>query len=88
MTTLLEQAAADEGSWTVSPAMQLKNLQMATILYKGQPARIQVVPRGDMSSLRIPFAPSVYRETGEETRVSCTFDAPQSVVDHMEQLEK
>jgi hypothetical protein len=55
MTTLLEQAAADEGGWTVSPVMQLKNLQMAQILYKGQPARIQVVPRGDMS-LRIPFA--------------------------------
>jgi hypothetical protein len=87
MTTLLEQAAADEGGWTVSPVMQLKNLQMAQILYKGQPARIQVVPRGDMS-LRIPFAPSVYRGTGEETRVSCTFDAPQSVVDNMERLEK
>ena len=39
-------------------------------------------------SLRIPFAPSVYRGTGEETHVCCTFEAPQSVVDHMEQLEK
>ena len=48
---------------------------------------IQVVPRGDMS-LRIPFAQSVHRGAGEETRVSCTFEAPQSVVEHMEQLEK
>ena len=32
MTTLLEQVAADEGGWTVSPVMQLKNLQMAQIL--------------------------------------------------------
>ena len=69
MTTLLEQAAADESGWSVSPVMQLKNLSMATVLYKGQPARIQVAPRGD-TSLRIPFAPSVYRGTGEETRVS------------------
>ena len=87
MTTLLEQAAADEGGWTVGPVQQLKNMQMAQILYQGRPAMIQVVPRGDMS-LRIPFAPSVYRGTGEETRVSCTFEAPQSVVEHMEQLEK
>ena len=87
MTTLLEQAAADEGGWTVGPVQQLKNMQMAQILYQGRPAMIQVVPRGDMS-LRIPFAPSVYRGTGEETRVSCTFEAPQSVLEHMEQLEK
>ena len=87
MTTLLEQAAADEGGWTVGQAMQLQNFQLATALYKGQPARIPVVPRGDMS-LRIPFAPSVHRGTGEETRASCTFDAPQSVVDNMERLEK
>ena len=76
MTTLLEQAAADEGGWTVNPVQQPKNLSKAQILYKGQPALIQVVPRGDMS-LRIPFAPSVYRRTGEEMRVSCTFEAPQ-----------
>ena len=87
MTTLLEQAAADEGGWTVSPVHQLKNLQMAKILYKGQPAHIQVVPRGDMS-LCIPFAPSVYRGAGDEPRVNCTFQEPQSVADHMEQLEK
>ena len=87
MTTLLEQAAADEGGWAVGPVQQLKNLQLAQILYKGHPAMIQVVPRGDMSR-RIPFAPSVYRGAGEETRVSCTFEAPQSVVEHMEQLEK
>ena len=87
MTTLLEQAAADESGWAVGPGQQLKNLQMAQILYQSRPAMIQVVPRGDMS-LRIPFAPSVYRGTGEEARVSCTFEAPQSVVEHMEQLEK
>ena len=75
MTTLLEQAAADEGGWTVGQVMQLENLQLAPNLYKCQPARIPVVPRGDMS-LRIPFAPSVYRGTGEETRVSCTYAGP------------
>ena len=43
------------------------------------------------TSLRVPCAPSVpsvYRGAGEEVRVSCSFKTPQSVVDHMEQLEK
>ena len=40
MTTLLEQAAADEGGRAVGPVQQLKYLEKAQTLYHGHPAMI------------------------------------------------
>ena len=86
MTTLIEQAAPDTEGWTVGQVQQLKNVQMCPVQYKSQQALLQLLPRGDMS-IRAPFAPSVFRGTGEETRLSITFETPASVVEHMQKVE-
>ena len=84
MTTLLEHAV-DEESWAVSAPIQLENVQVAPVHYKGHLPRIQLLPRGE--SARVPFAPGVYRGTGQETRLSIILDAP-SAVEHLERLEQ
>jgi len=84
MTTLLEQAVGE--GWTVGAPQQLKNVQMCPIQYKGRQALIQLLPRGNMS-IKVPFAPSVYRGTGQETRLNITFDTPASVIAQMQQVE-
>ena len=86
MTTLIEQAAPDTEGWTVGQVQQLKNVQMCQVQYKSQHALLQLLPRGDMS-IRVPFAPSVFRGTGEETRLSIIFETPASVVEHMQKVE-
>ena len=85
MTTLIEQAVDAEG-WTVGQAQQLKNVQMCPARCKSQQALLQLLPRGDMS-IRVPFAPSVFRGAGEETCLSIIFEAPASVVEHMQKVE-
>ena len=72
--------------WTVGAPQQLKNVQMCPIQYKVRQALIQLLPRGDMS-IKVPFAPSVYRGAGQETRLNVTFDTPASVIAQMQQVE-
>ena len=84
MTTLLEQAVGE--GWTVGAPQQLKNVHMCPIQHKGRQALIQLLPRGDMSII-VPFAPSVYRGTGQETRLNVTFDTPASVIAQTQQVE-
>ena len=85
MTTLLEQAAADVDGWTVGQVQQLTNVQMCPAQYKNQTALLQLLPRGDMS-IRVPFAPSVYRGTGEEVRLGIVFETPASVIEHVQKI--
>ena len=86
MTTLIQQAAADAEGWTVGQVQQLKNVQMCPVHYKNHQALLQLLPRGDMS-IMVPFAPSVFRGTGDETRLNICFETPASVTECMQRIE-
>ena len=86
MTTLIEQAL-DAADWAVTAPVQLKNVQAAHIQFKGAHPVLQLLPRDDLSC-RIPFAPSVFKGTGEETRRNVLFDVPPSIIDAIERIEQ
>ena len=67
--------------------VQLKNVQAALIQLKGAHAMLQLLPRDDLRC-RIPFPPSVFKGTGEETRLNVLYDVPPSVVDAMLRIEQ
>jgi hypothetical protein len=86
MTTLIEQAL-DAADWAVTAPVQLKNVQASHIQFKGAHPVLQLLPRDDLRC-RVPFAPGVFKGTGEETRLNVLFDVPPSVVDAIERIEQ
>ena len=85
MTTLIEQAL-DEESWAVGAQVQLKNVHIAPVHFKGQTPRLQLHARCHLLT-RIPFAPGVYRGTGQENRLSLLMDVPANVIEQLERIE-
>ena len=82
MPILLSDAIAQLPEWTLGPFKAKDGqMQIATIRGKegGWPA-IQLLPMDHMGEVTTPFAPSVYRGTGNEPRKGIIFQVPDAVV--------
>ena len=82
MPILLSDAIAQLPEWTLGPFKAKDGqMQIATIRGKegGWPA-IQLLPMEHMGEVTTPFAPSVYRGTGNEPRKGIVFQVPDAVV--------
>ena len=71
-------ADADAQAWAIGPPLQGKVIQTANVTYNGKPATAQLMPRSQMGSVTTPWAPNVYRGTGEEERQTITFEITHS----------
>ena len=76
-----------DGAWAVAPPQQGKVIQTATVTCNGGAAIVQLAPKSQMGSVTTPWAPNVYRGTGEEERQTITFDIPQEIYEQFQRLE-
>jgi hypothetical protein len=80
-------ADADAQAWAIGPPLQGKVIQTANVTYNGKPATAQLMPRSQMGSVTTPWAPNVYRGTGEEERQTITFEITPELYEQFQRLE-
>ena len=80
-------ADADAQAWAIGPPLQGKVIQTANVTYNGKPATVQLMPRSQMGSVTTPWAPNVYRGTGEEERQTITFEITPELYEQFQRLE-
>ena len=89
MPVLLSDASAELPDWTVGPfkakegQMQIANIRDGN---GGWPS-VQLLPMDCMGEITTPFAPSVYRGTGNEPRKGICFSVPDAVVSALRKIE-
>ena len=90
MPILLSDALAELPEWTLGPFKAKDGqMQIAGIRAKsGGWPMVQLLPMEHMGSITVPFAPSVYRGTGNEPRKSILFSVPDSVLLAIAQIEE
>ena len=88
MPILFADAASKLDAWTLSPATQGANMQVAYLKFDGKPATVQLTSKAELGAITTPWAPSVYRGTGNETRVTMTVSIPDAAREHMELIEE
>ena len=89
MPTLLRNAVAELGQWTLGPP-KAKNGQMAISSITGKTGwpSVQLLPRERLGEMSTPFEPSVFRGTGTEPRKGIVFAAPSDVLDDIQKIEE
>ena len=82
MPILLSDAVAELPDWTLCPfKAKAGQMQVASIHGKsGGWPMVQLLPLGRMGDITTPFAPSVYRGTGNEPRKGIVFSVPDEVL--------
>jgi hypothetical protein len=88
MPILLADAASKLDAWSLSPVTQGANMQVAYVKFDGKPATVQLTSKAELGTITTPWTPSVYRGTGNETRVKMTVSIPDAVREHMELIEE
>jgi hypothetical protein len=88
MPILLADAASKLDAWSLSPVTQGANMQVAYVKFDGKPATVQLTSKAELGTITTPWAPSVYRGTGNETRVQMTVSIPDAIREHMELIEE
>ena len=88
MPILLAEAASKLDAWSLSPVTQGMNMQVAYVKFEGKPATVQLTSKAELGSITTPWAPSVYRGTGNESRVTMTVSVPDAIREHMELIEE
>ena len=88
MPTLLRNAVAELGQWTLGPP-KAKNGQMAISSITGKTGwpSVQLLPRERLGEMSTPVEPSVFRGTGTEPRKGIVFAAPSDVLDDLRAIE-
>ena len=88
MPILLADAASKLDAWTLSPVTQGANMQAAYLKFDGKPLAVQLASKAELGAITMPWAPSVYHGTGNETRVKMTVSIPDAIREHMELIEE
>ena len=88
MPTLLADAASKVGLWTASAPTAANAIQVACLKYDGKPGLLQLTSKAELGSVTTPWAPSVYKGTGNESRVTMTVNVPDAVREQMELIEE
>ena len=88
MPILLADAASKLDAWSLSPVTQGANMQVAYVKFDGKPATVQLTSKAELETITTPWTPSVYRGTGNETRVKMTVSIPDADREHMELIEE
>lgn len=78
----------DVTSWNLAAPRSVGQMSIASITTEGQPPLLQLVSRADIGSCTTPFAPSVFRGTGEETRKSVVFTVPEETAKEILKIEE
>ena len=63
-------------------------MQVAYVKFDGKPATVQLTSKAELGTITTPWTPSVYRGTGNETRVKMTVSIPDANREHMELIEE
>jgi hypothetical protein len=88
MPTLLADAATNVDLWTISAPTASNAIQVAYLKYNGKPGQLQLTSKAELGSVTTPWAPSVYKGTGNESRVTMTVNVPDAVREQMELVEE
>lgn len=78
----------DVASWSLAPPRSVGQMSIASITAQGQPPLLQLVSRAEIGACTTPFAPSVFRGTGEETRKSVLFTIPEETAQEVLKIEE
>ena len=84
--TFLNEAASQ--TWTVEAPKAASNVQVASVKLDGKTPLIQLLPKGKLGAISTPWAPSAYRGTGAEERVSATYNIPDELREELELCEE
>ena len=87
MPTLLQDAAANQAGWALSPPVPSKMMSIAYLRYEGTTPSIQLLPAAELGQVTTPFAPSAFKGTGAETRLGVMFTIPDSVAEDLRKVE-
>ena len=88
MPTLLADAASKVDLWTISVPTAASAMQVAYVKCDGKPGVFQLTSKAELGSVTTPWAPNIYKGTGNESRVTMTANVPDAVREQMELIEE
>ena len=88
MPTLLADVASNADLWTISAPTAANAMQVAYVKYDGKAGVFQLTSKGELGSVATPWAPNVYKGTGNESRVTMTANIPDAMRESMECIEE
>ena len=84
---MLVAEAAETQAWAVSAPRQGKAIQVLTVTHKEKQAALLLTPRSELGSVKTPWAPNVFRGTGQEECQTITYEITQELYEQIQRLE-
>ena len=88
MPMLLKEVAAELDKLVLSAPVQSSAMQVAYARFAGTTPTFQLHDMAQLGLVTTPWAPNVFRGTGQEHRVTATFNVPDSIREDMELIEE
>jgi hypothetical protein len=88
MPMLLKEVAAELDKLVLSAPVQSSAMQVAYARFAGTTPTFQLHDMAQLGLVTTPWAPNVFRGTGQEHRVTATFNVSDSIREDMELVEE
>jgi hypothetical protein len=88
MPMMLKELAADLDKLVLSSPIQAPAMQVTYARFAGSTPTFQLHDKAQLGLVTTPWQPNVYRGTGQEHRVTATFNVPDSIREDMELVEE